>query len=124
MKEVKFRAWDKITNPAKMKTWGQLLAQYQLTQVFTSGDEFFEVMQYTGIQDDTGVEIYEGDIVLKESMLVRGIEFKPFKGEVKFSEGSWWIDNGKDARLLFTEVDSLKILGNKYEKPELLKEEE
>ncbi|MCR3759191.1 YopX family protein [Clostridium felsineum] len=124
MKEVKFRAWDKITNPAKMKTWGQLLAQYQLTQVFTSGDEFFEVMQYTGIQDDTGVEIYEGDIVLKESMLVCSIKFKPFKGKVKFDEGSWWIDNGKDARLLFTETDSLKILGNIYENPELLKEEQ
>ncbi|URZ15307.1 YopX family protein [Clostridium felsineum] len=77
-------------------------------------------LEYTGIKDDKGYEICEGDIVLKTSMLVSNV--KPFKGKVEFSEGSWWIDNGKDAIKLFTECDELEKLGNIYQDPELLKE--
>jgi uncharacterized phage protein (TIGR01671 family) len=80
-----------------------------------------EIMQYTGIKDDYGVKIYENDIVLYIPLLVSNLE--QFKGVVKFSKGSLWINNEKDAIPLFTVFDSLKVLGNMFENPELLGDE-
>lgn len=77
-----------------------------------------EKQQCSGVIADNKEWIYEGDIVTKIPMLVSNEE--PFIGIVKFEEGVFWIDNGTDAKPVFTEVDSLKIIGNIYENPEFL----
>lgn len=68
--------------------------------------------QYTGITDDYNMPIYEGDIVQRTAMGPGGIDIK---GPIEFDEGSWWISNFEDSELLFTEIDTLEVIGNIYE---------
>ena len=78
----------------------------------TDSNKYLIPLEYTGMNDDTGKQIYEGDIVQRSLMCPGGIDIV---GVVEFAEGSWWITTCDDAELLFDEVDMLKIIGNKYE---------
>jgi uncharacterized phage protein (TIGR01671 family) len=56
MREIKFRAWDR-----KDKLWVAGFSIGQSGTLSELGDKVF--MQYTGLKDKTGKEIYEGDVV-------------------------------------------------------------
>lgn len=64
MREIKFRAWDKGLNEM---TYSGLHSIGFDGKVYYGNADFsdygLEIMQYTGLKDKNGKEVYEGDIV-------------------------------------------------------------
>ncbi len=114
MREIKFRAWDAIEG----KMWepiikpdGRLMASNQLGGYVTFDDPQDPLMQYTGLKDSEGAEIYEGDIVSL-----------PNDGEFNNVEITFTVDrdfNGWEIVDQHVE-DGAIVIGNIHENPELL----
>lgn len=127
MREIKFRAWDKIKNTMRKVDyidWSE--------QDVGCGDGMFILMQnctltqWTGLKDANGVEIYEGDILGREKDDTESrvshhiVEWHDtgFMGRQVCSYSSYI---GLD---VWTQhKDGYVVLGNIYENPELLQEE-
>jgi uncharacterized phage protein (TIGR01671 family) len=113
-REIKFRAWDnkfkcmrglKITDLFSIRSDGE---------VNTNNNDEMILMQFTGLKDKNGKEIYEGDIVLVEN-----------KGDVEiiFDYGAFgfYYDGGFDfLSSEYDEENEMEVIGNIYESPELL----
>lgn len=119
MREIKFRAW----NPTK-KTMGKPF-DFTIKMKTAPGpencyDKFpgaTVFMQYTGLRDKNGVEIYEGDVLLYSD--------EGFKTYLRVSSltGRFVLLNdvgGLTAFDLWYENKSTEVIGNIYENPELL----
>lgn len=81
--------------------------------------EQIELMQYTGLKDKSQVEIYEGDIVKHEN----GI--RPVTWDARL--GAWDMRlsaNVNDQEALAYKDYEVEIIGNIYENPELIYEEQ
>lgn len=99
MRKIKLRAW-----------------QYnQMVQVSTITFDTFAapLMQYTGLKDKNGVEIYEGDILRRENMIYE-VEWDVERvGLEPFTSGDGW---GRKVP-----AEECLIIGNIYNNPELAK---
>lgn len=129
MREIKFRVWD--TYNKEMLELKELNYEYGEPAIRTTmysdyfGPSDMILMQYTGLKDKTGKEIYEGDIVhipddYEEYGFASGenysIDFKNgrFRLKPKYKPNATGYD------LEFTE--ELEVIGNIYENPELLED--
>ena len=105
-REIKFRAWD--TNSKQMVMNGLWYSKEK-------GIDINKLMQYTGLKDKNGIEIYEGDIIHYDT------DNETYK--VAFDGGSYvWEGDGCYDNLieLYPSLNT-KVIGNIYENPELLK---
>ena len=113
MREIKFRAWDVFNNEMfPRKENGDLLVKFfREVNERRSGGNRVEVMQYTGLKDKNGKEIYEGDM-LKFDEDEWGSEDSMFVVEWD-DMGGRWIGYGS-----FSEWPKYcKVVGNMYEPP-------
>mgnify|MGYP004534014253 CR=1 FL=1 len=125
MREIKFRAWDKELNIMSYANDG-LLVMFLGEDICVAYDSpagdgvvnSYELMQYTGLIDKNGKEIYEGDIVRhfkrdKEKLL---------KIEISSGYGVYAQENDTTKRLIGRSNTHLcyEVVGNIYENPELL----
>ena len=95
MREIKFRAWDKEDKTMSVSfEIGSILSENTIDKIF---------LQYTGLKDRNGKEIYDGDIVKDQIGEKSKIEW----------QGVGWnpIDHYKLYRF--------EIIGNIYENPEV-----
>lgn len=77
--------------------------------------DFDEVilMQYTGLKDRHGQEIYEGDVM----------QFAGATGKVIFETPSFWWDVSGEEPFYDIPASIGKVIGNIYDNPELLRSE-
>jgi hypothetical protein len=118
-RELKFRAWtgERWFADAYGTTCYPGLEMYGLPR-----DAI--ITQWTGLVDSEGVEIYEGDVV--EGQWVHEESIFPH-GLIRWYNSSWWIDwfTGPDHDWLGEYIpEELKVIGNVFEHPELLEEEQ
>lgn len=124
MKEIKFRFWEK--NFYSMRTWEQSYDSDNLKFLFA--DDNIAPMQYTGLRDRNGKEIYEGDVVEFNNNnyeLTAGHRNDEIViAEVEYSCGAWGLKeaNGQlhDLYIVLVNDEEAEVIGNIYENPELL----
>ena len=146
MREIKFRAWDKeendfinkgnpfsfgdlsgkthgfmFTDPTRrdQEDWFSKTVEIQLA---AQGEKSrYILMQYTGLKDKDGKEIYEGDIVeLKNFSRWHSTDHMQGIYEVWYSPVGLRFEGKKDLPLDWGGTESIKKLGNIYENKELL----
>jgi uncharacterized phage protein (TIGR01671 family) len=121
VRTIKFRIYNtkkKVMYPPasiwKMNLWGSFFP------------EDYQLMEYTGLKDKNGKEIYEGDIIKC------GCDFTDeydWIGIVKFDLGSFYVADrkGKGRAIYywstetFGDINVREVIGNIYENPELVK---
>ena len=133
-REIEFRAWLKkekrmidvlsIEFDAKLIVFYKQDEEYEdvIRTTFAPFDQI-ELIQYTGIKDKNGVEIYEGDILKHFKGNIYIVEFhngafkllryNPYKGiPIAYYSFNTFYDMGN--------MNELEVIGNIYENPELL----
>lgn len=143
MREIKFRAWDKkssefITDwdtgdysPVEISSGFAEALPKILCDECINGEHVqyedykrisdIELMQYTGLKDKNGKEIYEGDLLAFEAWEWYRPEVvkKDYVFEVSQAESGEWVGAG-----ICTEwATYCEVVGNIYESPELLEAE-
>ena len=124
MKEIKFRAWSLITSKMFQDVqWGIEYCDslrpfaYVIDRAEPEKNAKFVVMQYTGLKDKNGKEIFEGDIVKK----LYGAT-NPTCIVAWHDERAMFIQqDGYNEPLYHLHPKHIEIIGNVYENESLIK---
>lgn len=116
MREIKFRAWDKLNK----EMFNVEIIDFQERKLYKDSVSYckfenIELMQYTGLKDMKGKEIYEGDIVTLHN--------GKYKVIFNTEEARFVLrDDEFELEIPFTNNNSkrMEIVGNIYENSELL----
>ena len=131
MEKIKFKAYSKITK----EIYDLICIDFSLQQVIVNDESESEystwmklsefiLMQFTGLKDKNGKEIYEGDIVSFESVDCGGVTFKQiFK--VIFYEARFGLQTikshvFKNNAIIGMYNDKIEVVGDIHTTPELL----
>lgn len=123
MREIRFRAWSEDTHEMiqvvrldiKEETihYENGIKSINREQELAFWWKPYVLMQYTGIKDKNGVEIYEGDIVRYFGNGLAVIVYR--NGGVDIRSLSW-----KDCEPLQRRMGEIEVIGNIYENKDLL----
>ena len=130
MRDIKFKIYDKelkethtleLQDLCEDDYWydGDTTIWFVLYDCNTEQKRFV-AMQFTGVYDKNGKEIYEGDIFQVDDYTNGVVIYLNEEGcyglQCKYDEGEW-VDPFSDYCL-----DEMEVLGNKFDNPELLGE--
>ena len=131
MRDIKFRAWNEVEE--KMLNWNEFLDTNMKNTFIAPESTGLILMQYTGLKDKNGKEIYEGDIV--KVKLYKGEEEKYFIGKVEYFGSNFIVDADNNSEYHVYDLDGFgidyrynledcEVIGNLYDNPELLEKGE
>lgn len=134
-REIKFRAWVQTNTKLKplmfnhedfIENEGHPLRRKGVSMLPLKADGYIW-MQYTGLKDKLGKEIYEGDIIhVKLHHMIEGKEYWENQLVVIEDLKSFFerkvVDEKIDGYATSYQPENLEILGNIYENPNLVKE--
>jgi uncharacterized phage protein (TIGR01671 family) len=151
-RELKFRAWDErrkcIVNPSCdedsrfthyvsvtdeglrwITVFEPTYNEWMLCGNQSTEYQLKDIMQFTGLLDKNGVEIYEGDIVREHKMMFdlekpegEDVYYEYRTGEIEYLGHSYWVSEeyiGFEGEGLW-DWNQLEIIGNRFQNPELL----
>uniref|UniRef100_A0A6M3KEL1 Putative YopX protein n=1 Tax=viral metagenome TaxID=1070528 RepID=A0A6M3KEL1_9ZZZZ len=138
MREIKFRAWDKSSKKMGMVQIKQILIpdgnnEHGHQELAVSHLKFGTnpshwlispiLMQYTGLKDNNGKEIYEGDIV---NLIPDGYVKEIATVEWDNNNASWIYRRISELELVnksgvYVKWEPVEVIGNIYENPKLIK---
>lgn len=126
-REIKFRAWDKSkrrmldVEQLEFDLNGELVSIFCHGPIFSNDSENMigeipdlsrvVLMQYTGLHDKNGREIYEGDIIKNEHGQVMEVQY--FPESAAFGVGDYYLRT-------IGAGTSLEVIGNIFEDKQLL----
>lgn len=124
-REIKFRAWVQEYNPSKEAATMVYSDRIGGVSVLFRDFESDPIMQFTGLKDCDGAEIYESDLVSvfdrdDKAFLTSGVVKFGFRGYPGFDIYDERGNTYTDEYNTFTNDDDLyfKVTGNIYQNPE------
>ena len=132
MREIKFRAWHfrdkKMTGPFDFHDYAESYALFEEFDssglVYPEPREFKEgravLLQYTGLKDKNGKEIFEGDIVRVPGGYSGDYLVKEHNEVIAFGDEGWWPEMAFKGMPDHMWPKNVEVIGNIYENQELL----
>ena len=125
-REIKFRAWKDGMLSGFVILGTNQIAFTHLNELKTIVNDVV-LMQFTGIKDKNGIELFEGDICKVEEWYPSDYKEAGFIGEIMFEDGSFFVYREVEKYPFYQELDSCSVsnrsiikIGNKFENAELL----